>query len=116
MPGIPCNQVLAIVRIRQWAFDRQALKSAKTTDYQRTGWTQRNNRSADARIVCVLSFEKAFSSLSTELQTILAAKYRDNLTDTDTAAILNCSLRKVTYLLPIAREQLADTLNRLDLL
>jgi DNA-directed RNA polymerase specialized sigma24 family protein len=116
MPGIPCNQVLAIVRIRQWAFDRQALKTAKTTDYQRTGWTQRNNRSADARIVRVLSFEKAFSSLSAELQTILAAKYRDNLTDADTAAILDCSLRKVTYLLPIAHEQLADTLNRLDLL
>jgi hypothetical protein len=41
---------VAIVRIRQWAFDRQALKTAKTTDYQRTGWTQRNSRSADAPI------------------------------------------------------------------
>ena len=73
-------------------------------------------RAVDARIVRVLSFEKGFSALSAEYQTILAAKYRDNLPDTDTAAIMNCSVRKVTYVLPIARERLADTLNRLDLL
>jgi hypothetical protein len=52
------------VRLRQWAFDRQALKTAKTADYRRTGWTQRNHRAADARIVRVLSFEDAFSRLS----------------------------------------------------
>ncbi len=59
MPGIPCDQVLAIVRLRQWAFDRQALKTAKTTDYRRTGWKHRNSRTADARIVRVLTFERA---------------------------------------------------------
>ena len=61
------------------------------------GWTQREHRAVDALIVRVLSFEKAFSTLSAEHQTILAAKYRDNLPDSDTAAIMNCSVRKVTY-------------------
>jgi hypothetical protein len=50
-------------------------------------------------IVRVLSFEKAFPNLSAELETVLAAKY---LTDADTAAIFDCRIRKVTYLLPIA--------------
>jgi hypothetical protein len=66
MLGIPCNQVLAIVRIRQWAFDRQALKTAKTTDYQRTGWTQRNNRSADARIELATTRPEALKAVRTD--------------------------------------------------
>jgi hypothetical protein len=48
MPGIPADQVLAILRIRQWAQDRQALKTSKTTDYQRQGWTQRKHGAVDA--------------------------------------------------------------------
>jgi hypothetical protein len=63
-----CNQVLAIVRIRQWGVRPASPQDSQTTDYQRIGWTQRNSRAVDARIVRVLSFEKAFSSLSTELQ------------------------------------------------
>jgi DNA-directed RNA polymerase specialized sigma24 family protein len=108
MPGIPCDQVLAIVRLRQWAVDRQALKTAKTTDYRRTGWTQRNHRAADARLVRVLSFEQAFSRLSQDEQAILAATYRDNLDQATIAALLNSSPRKVNYLLPAARSRLAD--------
>lgn len=83
-------------------FDRQALKTAKTTDYRRTGWTQRNHRAADARIVRVLSFENAFSRLSQDDQAILAATYRDKLDQSTTAALLNCSPCKVNYLLPAA--------------
>jgi DNA-directed RNA polymerase specialized sigma24 family protein len=116
MPGIPADQVLAILRIRQWAQDRQALKTSRTTDYQRTGWQQRKSRAVDARIVRVLSFEQAFSRLDTDQQQVLAATYRDNLTHNETAALLDCSPRKICYLLPAARGRLADILNRLDLL
>jgi hypothetical protein len=94
MPGIPCDQVLAIVRLRQWSYDRQALKTAKTTDYTRTGWKHRHSRTADARIVRVLTFEQAFSRLSQDDQTILAATYRDNFDQVTTAALLSCSPRR----------------------
>jgi DNA-directed RNA polymerase specialized sigma24 family protein len=48
--------------------------------------------------------------------TVLAATYCDNLTHNETAALLDCSPRKICYLLPAARSHLADILNRLDLL
>jgi hypothetical protein len=60
--------------------------------------------------------EEAFSSLSAEHQTILAAKYRDNHTDADTPAIPDCSVRKVTYLSHIARGNQQTPLKRPDLL
>lgn len=43
MFGIPSQEVMAIVRLRQWAFERQALKAAKTTDYRRHGWKHRKS-------------------------------------------------------------------------
>jgi hypothetical protein len=49
-----------------------ALATSRTTDYTRTGWKQRNHRTADARIVRVLDFERAFAMLEQEHQLALA--------------------------------------------
>jgi DNA-directed RNA polymerase specialized sigma24 family protein len=116
MSGIPANQILAIIRIRQWHVDRAALKTAKVTHYQRRGWTQRTNCNADARIVRVLDFERAFAQLTEEEQTVLAARYRDGCRQDEAAKATACSPRKVAYLLPIARQHLAEILDKLDLL
>ena len=47
MPGLPADHVLTIIRIKQWQQDRAALATSRTTDYTRTGWKQRNHRTAD---------------------------------------------------------------------
>jgi DNA-directed RNA polymerase specialized sigma24 family protein len=114
--GLPADNALAIIRIKQWQQDRAALATSRTTDYTRTGWKQRNHRTADARIVRVLDFERAFAMLEEEHQLALALIYRDNQPQDKAADAIGCSQRKLCYLLPEARQNLANILNRLDLL
>ncbi|HEY2473033.1 MAG TPA: hypothetical protein VGI45_34950, partial [Terracidiphilus sp.] len=40
MSGIPSDQVLAILRLKQWAVDRAALKTARAVNIQHTGWRE----------------------------------------------------------------------------
>ncbi len=110
------SEVLAIVRIRQWAADRAALRSARTVEYQRTGWQARNTRTFDARIVRVIDFERALATLTLEEQTVLLLTYRDGERQAATAHVANCSIRKLAYTLPAARKHLAEVLDRLYLL
>lgn len=105
-----------MVRIRQWAFDRMVLRSAKTTNYQRTGWTQRSERSFDARQVRVLDFERVLDRLGDEEQTALVLKYRDGETVEAIGRALNCSVRKVEYVVKGARQKLAASLDRAGIL
>jgi hypothetical protein len=116
MPGLPADHVLTIIRIKQWQQDRAALATSCTTDDSRTGWKQRNHRTADARIVRVLDFERAFAMPEEEHQLALALIYRDNQPHDKAADAIGCSQRKLCYLLPEARQHLANILNRLDLL
>ena len=64
----------------------------------------------------VIDFERAFARLSQEEQTALAATYRDRMGQSAAAFAVGCSLRKLAYLLPAARQRLAVILDRLDLL
>lgn len=107
---------LAVIRLRQWTVDRLALKSAKTTNYQRTGWTRRSERSFDARLVRVLDFERVLDRLGNEEQTALVLKYRDGETVETIAQALNCSVRKIEYLIKGARQNLAASLDKAQLL
>ena len=116
MPGLPADHVLTIIRIKQWQQERAARATACTTDCTRTGWKQRNHRTADARIVRVLDFERAFSILDEEHQLAPALIYRENQPQDKAADAIGCSPRKLCYLLPEARQNLANILNRLDLL
>jgi len=114
--GMSPNEVLAVIRIRQWAADRAALRGARTIDYERQGWKARDARKCDARLVRVIDFEKALSMLTEEEQGALMVYYRERQTAADTAQALHCSERKVSYLIPAARKHLAEALDRLDLL
>jgi DNA-directed RNA polymerase specialized sigma24 family protein len=116
MNGIPSDQVLAILRIKQWGVDRAALKTARTMEISRRGWRERRAREADSRIVRVLSFEQALQHLDPAHQMALILTYRDRQGHAATAAALGCSVRTPAYMLPAARRRLADTLDRLDLL
>jgi hypothetical protein len=49
-------------------------------------------------------------------QQLLVLTYRDKVRYEDIAAVLDCSVRKIAYLLPAARRRLTDILDRLDLL
>ena len=100
MPGLPADHVLTIIRIKQWQQDRAALATSRTTDYTRTGWKQRNHRAADARIVRVLDFERAFAMLEQEHQQALALIYRDNQPQDKAADAIGCSQRKLCTCYP----------------
>ena len=49
MPGIPSDQVLAIMRLRQWGFERTALRQVNTSHLKSSGWRERRVREADSR-------------------------------------------------------------------
>ena len=110
------DEALAVARLRQWCYDRLSLTSARTCDYQRQGWQQRNDRAFDARLVRVIDFGRALASLDAEEQAALVLTYRDKAGHRATAQALECSERKLAYILPLARRKLDDKLERLNLL
>jgi DNA-directed RNA polymerase specialized sigma24 family protein len=110
------DEVLAVCRLRQWAFDRAAMRSCHVTDYRRQGWRDRRSRESDARIVRVVDFEHALSMLTPEAQAILVLVYREHQPQDKAAALAGISVRALNYKLPAARQALASILDRLDLL
>lgn len=116
MPGMTPDEVLAVCRLRQWAADRTALRDAKTTDYQRTGWRERRTRQVDARLVRVIDFERALTRLTQEQQTILLLTYREHRDRAEVSTLAGISPRSLTDKLPAARQALARTLDLLNLL
>jgi DNA-directed RNA polymerase specialized sigma24 family protein len=114
--NVPPDQALAVARLKQWATLRMATRHGKTTNYARSGWAQRNAASFDARQVKVIDFERALSQLSNEEQIALVHCYRDHEGYPEIAAAANCSVRKLSYLIPSARVKLTAILDRLDLL
>ena len=107
---------MAIMRLKQWAFDRAALRAGRTTRMEFSGWRERRQREADSRAVRVLDFERALSLLDPAHQQILLLTYRDGIRHAQAASMLGCSVSTIYYMLPAARRRLADTLDRLDLL
>jgi DNA-directed RNA polymerase specialized sigma24 family protein len=113
-----CAEVLAIGRLRQWAAERSALKSGRTFNYNNPGRPNvkaRTNR-YDAALVRIIDFERAIASLPVEEQTALVLTYRDKQDTSRVADAVGCSVRKLCYLIPRARQHLADELDKLDLL
>lgn len=110
------DEVMAIARLRQWANDKRALQSARTTNYQRRGWQSRNSRSFDARQVRVIDFERVLGSLEDNEQATLVLRYRDKERAESIAKMLACSVRQVAYLEIRARHKLAARLDQLQLL
>jgi DNA-directed RNA polymerase specialized sigma24 family protein len=110
------DEALAVARLRQWCHDRLQLTSARTIDYQRTGWRQRKDTEFDSRLVRVIDFGRALANLDADEQAALIFAYRDRERWPQIAQALCCSIRRVSYLIPTARRKLAAHLDRLNLL
>jgi len=51
------------MRLKQWAFERVALRHGRAARIEQTGWRERRMSEADSRNVRVLDFERAMSQL-----------------------------------------------------
>jgi hypothetical protein len=54
---------MAIMRLKQWAFDRTQLRAGRTARMEFSGWRECRMREADSRHVRVMDFERALSHL-----------------------------------------------------
>ena len=78
-----------------------------------------NNRRTsryDAALVRCIDFEREFSKLDTDAQTILLLAFREHQPQRVIAQIARCSERAVDYKIPAALAQLARLLDRASML
>lgn len=108
--------ILATIRLREWAQDRAALRTGRTTNYQRTGWRERRQRDADAAIVRVVDFENTLAQLTPHQQQILTLAYLCGYSQEETAALTHTNPLSIAYSIQRAREALAEALDRRNLL
>lgn len=107
---------LAVLRLKQWAYDRALIHKGRVATLKRRGWTERHSRTADARLVRVLAFEQALQRITHPARVLLVLSYRDGYSAAHIARMLDCSERTIRTHLHHARESLALLLERLDLL
>jgi DNA-directed RNA polymerase specialized sigma24 family protein len=113
---VTTSETLAVLRLRQWAYDRAQARAGRTAVLAQRGFVERRSRNADARLVRILDFERAFGHLPDEARALLVAIYRDGASQERAADLVGISPRAVNYLLPQARCALAEVLDRADLL
>ena len=113
-------EALAVSRLRQWFYDRAALRSAHAIDFAKeyigAGRTQRRAAVYDARIVRVIDIERVLDRLDDESKLALFAVYGEGQDRVAAAQRIGRCARSVFSVLPRARQRLADALDRLDLL
>jgi DNA-directed RNA polymerase specialized sigma24 family protein len=110
------DEGLAVARLRQWANDKDAQKGKRAAEYKRCGWAERRASQFDAREVRVIDFDRILNMLSNDYRLSLIFHYRDGHTFAEVATLLGCSERKISYVLPLARKELATLLDRYNLL
>ncbi len=113
MSSFEARAVAALIR---WCNERSALRGGLTVNLQASGYTPRQRRAHDSRLVRVLSFEQVFSTLDDSQQAALLLVYRDNLSLTALASCLRCSVPAAQARVSGARLSLADALDRRALL
>jgi DNA-directed RNA polymerase specialized sigma24 family protein len=109
---------LARVRLEHWQHERTSLRCGRVKNYSAPGRAIANpstNR-FDAALVRCLDFEREFSKLDTDAQTILLLAFREHQPHRVIARIASCSERAVGYKIPAALAQLARLLDRASLL
>lgn len=110
------DEMLTVLRIKQWRRDRTAAHQGHLTRYRRTGWIERRARDVDTRIVRIIDFERALATLTPHQQTLLIAAYGEGLGHREVARIEGTPDRTFEYQLKGARATLAAELGRRNLL
>ena len=117
-PSTNLEMTLARVRLEHWQHERTSLRCGRVKNYSAPGRAIANpstNR-FDAALVRCLDFEREFSKLDTDAQTILLLAFREHQPHRVIARIASCSERAVGYKIPAALAQLARLLDRASLL
>jgi DNA-directed RNA polymerase specialized sigma24 family protein len=110
------NKVLAIIRFREWTGDRNRINAGQIASYKRTGYRERRQRDADARIVRAIDFETALNKLPAVEQAALMLLFREGQTHYDITRALRCCERQSYHLVNKGIEHLARILERMNLL
>ncbi len=110
------NETLAVIRMRQWSGDKDRTRRGTATMLRASGWTPRDSRQADARIVRMIDFERALAVLPVHQQTPLLLAYRDGLNTAEVSRTLCQSVAAAASTLRAARRALASALDRRCLL
>lgn len=110
------NETLTIVRMRQWMYDRAALRAGRTVNLLREGFTPRDQRHADARSVRVLDFERAFGLLPPRARALLVLRFVERTERKSLAEMFDTCERTNQTHTKEALSMLADILDRRGLL
>jgi DNA-directed RNA polymerase specialized sigma24 family protein len=109
---------LARIRLEHWSAERSAIRNGKTTNFKSPGrppHTPNTNR-FDAALVRCIDFEREFSKLTGDEQTILLLGFREHQPHRVIAQIARRSERAVSYKIPAGLAQLARLLDRASML
>jgi DNA-directed RNA polymerase specialized sigma24 family protein len=117
-PNTSLDKTLARIRIEQWQHERTALNCGRVRNYKAPGRPAANGGTNryDAALVRCIDFEREFSKLDTDAQTILLLAFREHQPQRVIAQVARCSERAVGYKIPAALAQLARLLDRASML
>jgi DNA-directed RNA polymerase specialized sigma24 family protein len=112
------DSILARIRMEHWQAERTALRCGRVKNYTAPGRPPANGNTNryDAALVRCIDFEREFSKLDTDSQTMLLLAFREHQPHRVIAQIARCSVRAIEYKLPTALAQLARLLDRANLL
>ena len=112
------DNTLARIRLEHWQQERTALRCGRVRNYTAPGRqpAHASTNRFDAALVRCIDFEREFSKLDTDAQTILLLAFREHQPQRVIAQIARCSERAVAYKVPAALAQLARLLDRASML
>lgn len=112
------DNTLARIRLEHWQQERTALRCGRARNYTAPGRiaAHASTNRFDAALVRCIDFEREFSKLDTDAQTILLLAFREHQPQRVICQIARCSERALSYKIPAALAQLAQLLDRANML
>ena len=109
---------LARIRLEQCSHERRNLRHGRARDYTAPGRQpkEKPTNPFDAALVRCIDFEREFSKLTGDQQSMLLLAYRERQPRRVIAQTCRCSERALNYKIPAALAQLAQLLDRADML
>jgi DNA-directed RNA polymerase specialized sigma24 family protein len=105
-------------RLEHWQQERTALRHGRARNYTAPGCqpAHASTNRFDAALVRCIDFERGFSRLDTDSQTILLLAFREHQPQRVICQIARCSESALAYKIPAALAQLARILDRASML